>query len=78
MAMKRVPPCESSELMWGDPTPEEIAERSAEVRATWSERTERERRVWHGRVEWALPWIGRESIEVLQNDTAETARYGNS
>lgn len=68
MAMKPVPPCESSEPVWGDPTPEEIAERAAAIRATWSERTERERRVWHGRVEWSLPWIGSESVDVTQMD----------
>ena len=56
-----------------EPSQEVIAQRAAAIRATWSERVERERRVWHGRVEWALPWIGEESVDVLQNDTAETS-----
>lgn len=78
MAQKQEPPCESSERVWGDPTPEEIAERSAAIRATWSDKVEHDRRVWHGRVEWSLPWIGSESVEVLQNDTAETSWCENT
>jgi hypothetical protein len=69
MARKQEQQSESSD---DDPSQEVIAERAAAIRATWSERVERERRVWHGRVEWKLPWIGSESVEVLQDDTAET------
>lgn len=46
-----------------DPTIEEIKERAAAIRATWDEKTHEERRVWNGRREWTLPWIGVESID---------------
>lgn len=71
MAQTHVPPSESSEPVWGDPTPEEIAQRSAEVRATWDEKTHEQRRVWKGRVEWSLPWIGAESVDVTQMDDSQ-------
>lgn len=57
------PPSASSD----DPTPEEIAQRAAAIRATWSERIEHERRVWHGRREWVLPCIPWEDCEPVSH-----------
>lgn len=69
MARKHERPSESSD---DDPSPELIAERAAAIRATWTERTERERRVWHGRVEWSLPWIGSEWLEAADVEQINT------
>ena len=63
MELKHEPPSECSDY---EPSPEVIAERAAAIRATWSEREERLRRVCHRRVEWELPWIGIESADVTQ------------
>ena len=68
MAPKREPPSESSE---DDPTQDEIAERAAAIRATWSDITERQRRVWHGRVEWALPFIRMSDCEPMNDESGK-------
>ena len=63
MAAKHAQPYASSDVPPGEVTPDEIRERAAQVRATWDERTEHNRRVWHGRVEYDVPWIGVEMID---------------
>lgn len=48
----------------GDPSPEEIAERAAAIRATWSE-SERERRlVCPDRVAWTPPLFAEADLEL--------------
>lgn len=52
----RLPKRDKEDVRWTDATPEEIAERSAEVRKRWSE-GERERRAV-GRAEaWGVPLV---------------------
>ena len=47
---------EPSKLDWIDPTPEEIEERSAEIRRGWSARV-REKRKVHNAGSWRPPFV---------------------
>lgn len=62
------PQYESSDVPWGEPSPEEIAERTAAIRATWDEKTHQERRVWNGHRPYKVPFVRFRDCEPIDAD----------